>query len=146
MGYDLKNINGKEFRFNSFIWPEVLNLAMYFGWKPKGTYLPDHAIKIPDASNDEEHIRNIQLSWDGRYTDKKGQIVTEEDTYNLAFALMTALKLLPDEYIEHHFQPIYGFPYRDEKLSAMYCRSGKSDKVILKDLIHFCMGGEFNIR
>ena len=59
---------------------------------------------------------------------------------------MRAMKFLPNEGISDPVHPLDSFEYENEQLSAIYCWSGKRDKVILKDFIHFCMGGEFNIR
>ena len=39
MGYDLTNVNGKYFRWNIWGWAEVVNLALAYGWQPKGTEL-----------------------------------------------------------------------------------------------------------
>ena len=145
--YVFKNASGKEFRFELRQWSRLLTVAMFFGWKPWGTYLQDFTIRVPDGLDisDEEYIRKTHESWDGRYTDKEGQLVTEGDAFNLAYVLMRAMKFLPNEGISDPVHPLDSFEYENEQLSAIYCWSGKRDKVILKDFIHFCMGGEFNI-
>ena len=84
MGFDFKNGSNKEFRLNSSGWPEVMNLAIFFGWEPKGTYLQYYSVRVPDGLDisDEEYIRKNQESWDGSYTDNEGQLVTENDAFN----------------------------------------------------------------
>ena len=72
MGFDLTNSKGQEFRFNYFDFPKVLTLAEYFGWEPMGTVLSD--------------------DWNGTYVSNDWQHVLEEDAFNLANALKTAVK------------------------------------------------------
>ena len=77
MGFDLTNSKGQEFHFNKYNFPRVLTLAEYFGWEPMGTVLSD--------------------DWNGTYVSNDWQHVLEEDAFNLAKALKTAVKALPDE-------------------------------------------------
>jgi hypothetical protein len=121
---------------------------MFFGWKPWGTYLQDFTIRVPDGLDisDEEYIRKTHESWDGRYTDKEGQLVTEGDAFNLAFALMKAVKVLPDENVTDLLHPLLGsLGHKTEGPVAIYHWSGERKKY-LKDFIYFCIGGEFDIR
>ena len=111
----------EHFLFDIAEWPSILTIAMYFGWKP----LMKSYILYTEF---EDEV----------------QIVKEEDAFNLAYALMRAVKLLPDEEIIDP-DPLNSFEYRDEKLEAIYYWSGKSQKDIIKRFIQFCMTGEFNI-
>tara|TARA_B100002003_G_scaffold58888_1_gene54362 strand:- start:488 stop:898 length:411 start_codon:yes stop_codon:yes gene_type:complete len=135
MGYDFKNINGEAFRFNIGAWSRVLELAHYFGWQPMGTTLRDFTVRVPDGLDisNEQYIRETVERWDGEYCANEWQLVEEEDALNLAFALMIAVKALPDE-------------DDDSKIvQSIDHWSGKDNKKILKDFIKYCMGGEFDI-
>jgi len=135
MGYDFKNINGEAFRFNIGAWSRVLELAHYFGWQPMGTTLRDFTVRVPDGLDisNEQYIRETVERWDGEYCANEWQLVEEEDALNLAFALMIAVKVLPDE-------------DDDSKIvQSIDHWSGKDNKKILKDFIKYCMGGEFDI-
>ena len=77
MGFDLTNYKGQEFRVHYFYFRKILALAEYFGWEPMGTVLSD--------------------DWNGTYVSNDWQHVLEEDAFNLAKALKTAVKALPDE-------------------------------------------------
>jgi hypothetical protein len=110
-----------QFLFDLAEWPSMLTIAMHFGWKP---------LKEPYML----------------YTDSNEvEIVKEEDAFNLAYALMRAVKLLPDEEINNPIHSLDSFEYKNEKLEAIYYWSGKSKKDIIKRFIQFCMTGEFNI-
>ena len=148
MGFDFKSTSGKEFRFNSSTWAKVLNLAMFFGWKPKMTYLQQHSIRIPDGLgiSDEEYIRDTQLKWDGSYTCNEGQLVTENDAFNLAFCLMKATKILSDKNVCEFLHLMNNFDSKNKIFIEIYSWSGERENNILKDFIRFCIGGEFDIR
>jgi hypothetical protein len=135
MGYDFKNLNGEAFRFNIGAWSRVLELAHYFGWQPMGTTLRGSTVRVPDGLDisNEQYIRETVERWDGRYCANEWQLVEEEDALNLAFALMIAVKVLPDE---------------DDDSTIVHSIdhwSGADNKKILKDFIKYCMGGEFDI-
>ena len=135
MGYDFQNLNGEEFRFNVGAWSSVLDLAYYFGWQPMGTTLRGSTVRVPDGLDisNEQYIRETVERWDGRYCANEWQLVEEEDALNLAFALMIAVKVLPDE---------------DDDSTIVHSIdhwSGADNKKILKDFIKYCMGGEFDI-
>ena len=135
MGYDFKNASRQEFRFNIFAWPCALTLAKNFDWKPIGTVLRDFTVRVPDELDisNEEYIRKTVERWDGEYCANEWQLVEEEDALNLAFALMIAVKVLPDE---------------DDDSTIVHSIdhwSGADNKKILKDFIKYCMGGEFAI-
>jgi len=67
--------NGKTtFEWDAEEWPKVLELAREYGWKPSGTLSESH------------HGRE----WDGNYTSRKRQKVTDRDAYNMASALRRA--------------------------------------------------------
>jgi len=134
MGYNFKNASG-NFRFNIFAWPCALTLAKNFNWKPMGTVLRDFTVRVPDGLDisNEQYIRETVERWDGEYCANEWQLVEEEDALNLAFALMIAVKVLPDE-------------DDDSKIvQSIDHWSGKDNKKILKDFIKYCMGGEFDI-
>ena len=135
MGYDFKNINGEAFRFNIGAWSRVLELAHYFGWQPMGTTLRDFTVRVPDGLDisNEQYIRETVERWDGEYCANEWQLVEEEDALNLAFALMIAVKVLPDEDDDSTI------------VQSIDHWSGKDNKKILKDFIKYCMGGEFDI-
>ena len=135
MGFYFKNASGKEFRLNYFAWPCALTLAKDFDWKPMGTVLRDFTVRVPDGLDisNEQYIRETVERWDGRYCANEWQLVEEEDALNLAFALMIAVKVLPDE---------------DDDSTIVHSIdhwSGADNKKILKDFIKYCMGGEFDI-
>ena len=134
MGYNFNNASG-NFRFNIFAWLCALTLAKNFDWKPMGTVLRDFTVIVPDGLDisNEQYIRETVKEWDGRYCANEWQLVEEEDALNLAFALMIAVKALPDE-------------DDDSKIvQSIDHWSGKDNKKILKDFIKYCMGGEFDI-
>ena len=120
--YLINHSSSEEFfLFDIAEWPSILTIAMCFGWKP---------LMKPYILYTEFEDRE--------------QIVKEEDAFNLAYALMRAVKLLPNEEIIDP-DPLNSFEYRDKKLEAIYYWSGKSQKDIIKRFIQFCMTGEFNI-
>ena len=72
MGYDLYSKDGSWHRFNIWAWSRVLGLAEHFGWDPMGT--------LHEASG-----------WSGGYGSNDNQLVTKEDSLNLAKSLRKAL-------------------------------------------------------
>jgi hypothetical protein len=73
MGYALHN-GRTTFEWDAEEWGKVLDLAKEYGWEPSGTLLESH------------HARD----WDGNYTSRKKQRVTDRDAYNMASALRRA--------------------------------------------------------
>jgi hypothetical protein len=96
MDYVLTNIvTGEKYLCNDEKWEYVLKLALDREWEAEGTRLDFY--RTLDKLEDElsgfmdlfilvnAHMAWVQ--WDGRYTDKEGQIVSESDAYNLYLAL-----------------------------------------------------------
>ena len=66
-------------------WAKALELALLYGWQPKGTEPPDL------------DFFQLNAEWDGRYYTNDGQAVKREDAFLLAAALEKALKDIPNE-------------------------------------------------
>jgi hypothetical protein len=123
MGFDLTNSKGQEFRFNFVDFPKVLTLAKYFGWEPMGTALGD--------------------GWEDSHLSNECQHLLEEDAFNLANALKTAVKTLPDEKDIELVDPMF---MDDGIIFLIKYFSGKKWKTNLEDFIHFCTGGDLTIQ
>src|SRR5439155_9949269 len=74
-------------------WPKLLRLAQAYGWRPRGTTLPE------DSDG----------SWDRNYTSNDGQVVSSEDAAALADALEAALPHIPDHDALAEFRRADGF-------------------------------------
>ncbi len=83
MGYDLINRQGEPFRFNIWVYPNVLKLAYAYGWEPKGTKAP-RGYKPKDGK-----------PWDNDYFDTGGARVTQGDALGMGNALLKALTDIP---------------------------------------------------
>lgn len=81
MGYDLCNETGETFRFNFTEYPQVIELALKYGWKPKGTKIPHWHDEMYEERDD----------WPGIYCSNDYQVVSAEDTNNMADALDRSL-------------------------------------------------------
>ena len=128
MGFDLSNYKGQEFRVHYFYFRKILALAEYFGWEPMGTVLGD--------------------GWDGTYVSNDWQQVLEEDAFNLAKALKTAVKALPDESFFSDREIEEGPSRSDGDCEIIFLIkyfSGKKWRNYLDNFSYFCMGGEFII-
>lgn len=66
-------------------WAKALELALLYGWQPKGTR--------PPSMHD---FHELNAEWDGRYNTNDGQTVKREDAFLLAAALEKSLKDIPD--------------------------------------------------
>ncbi len=138
MGYDLLNRNGGEFEFNGSSWGPVLDLAKLYGWEPMGTVVTEDNL-IWSGITDTAYIQEYVKSWNGSYGGNNFQTVEEEDAFNLAHALMNAVKELPDKksYVDN-----YSINTRECLINRF---SGLSSKKHLEKFIEFCYDGEFVI-
>ena len=138
MGYDLMNRNGGDFQFNGRSWGSVLDLAILYGWEPMGTVVTEDDL-ICRGVTDTAYIQEYVKSWDGSYGGNDFQTVAEEDAFNLAHALMNAVKELPDKksYVDN-----YSINDREWLINRF---SGLSSKKHLEKFIQFCYDGEFVI-
>src|SRR5215510_4319042 len=76
MGYDLTNSAGDYHQWKVIGWWHLLNLAVRYGWSPRGTQRSDQN-KSP---------------WDGNYFENAGQEAVAEDATALADALQAMLQ------------------------------------------------------
>jgi hypothetical protein len=83
MGFDLTNDSGKHYRLNNRGWSVVLGLARAYGWRPRGTLVPEGY-----GEDGEEETE----PWDPEdYGTNNGQRVMAEDAAALADALQACL-------------------------------------------------------
>ncbi len=151
MGYDLTNSKGQEFRFDTTDFPKVLNLAEYFGWEPMGTILNIVSHKLNFQNKDDIRDGTIQVieplgNWG--YTTNYWQLVVKKDAFNLAKALKTAVKALPDESFFSDREIEEGPSRSDGDCEIIFLIkyfSGKKWRNYLDNFSYFCMGGEFII-
>ena len=149
MGYDLSNVNGKYFRWNMWGWAEVVNLALAYGWQPKGTEL---------EYNDEyyetyQQWEKVSQDLDGSYFGNNGQRVTKEDAQAFGEALESSLDDLPDEdvkdrsnsTIDDAFMEERAKVWNQEKATLIEGFSGKENKDYLKEFITFLNEDAFYI-
>jgi hypothetical protein len=98
MEYTFINIETNEsYTCSEELWLNALDTARKNDWEPMGTRF-DRGLALEDAfdEDDEESFRlymfilinNEFLTWDGNYTEKSDQIVTETDTGNLLESLV----------------------------------------------------------
>lgn len=86
MSYELVNQTTEVCRtFSRQFWAKALELAVLYGWEPKGT--------LPPAGLD---LYELNVEWLGTYGTNDGQIVKREDAFLLAAALEKSLKDIPD--------------------------------------------------
>src|SRR6266498_545654 len=112
-------------KFSSETWAKVLSLAMFYGWKPMGTYPP---------SITELHGLNSE-DWDGTYLTNDGQIITTEDALSLAIALEKSLDDIPDFNLED-------YPLDLSKINPFEYFAGDEKRQLI-DFIKFCRLGSF---
>jgi hypothetical protein len=75
-------------------WAKALELAMLYGWQPKGT----HAPSIYD-------FHSLNADWHGTYLTNECQMVCAEDALSLAETLEKALDDIPDASRETDWNP-----------------------------------------
>jgi hypothetical protein len=80
-------------KFSGEAWIKALNLAMFYGWQPRGTRLSS-VIECYGFDIEEWD------EWDGTYLTNDGQTVIAEDALALAAALERALDDIPDFKVE----------------------------------------------
>ena len=86
MTYDLLNQSLAIHRtFSRQTWAKALELALLYGWQPKGTQ--------PPSMHD---FNELNADWLGSYFTNDGQAVKREDAFLLASALEKSLKDIPD--------------------------------------------------
>jgi hypothetical protein len=81
MAYTLQGTQG-DFVLRDSDFPQLLRLAIFYGWKPEGTQNPDH----------------IEIDrWDrNEYLNREGQFVNKNDAFGLSNALEISLQDIPD--------------------------------------------------
>jgi hypothetical protein len=144
-------------KFSRQSWVKGLELAMLYGWRPKGTRPPSHH---------DFHLLNAD--WQGIYLTNDGQIVTREDAFSLAAALQKSLDDIPNENIKIDWDPklwtdeddLPEWLSPDEKVFIEEELEGEfldimgihpfeffrgDDKQLVTDLIRFCRLGSFII-
>lgn len=97
MSYILLQIDsGKSIELVEEYWREILTTGEREGWEPEGTafdfiFQLDEAI---DEGDDEMHrlfnyilCNNDFITWNGSYTEKENQIISESDAYCLFQAI-----------------------------------------------------------
>lgn len=86
MSYEFVNQSTEVCRtFSKQFWAKALELAVLYGWQPKGTR--------PPAGLD---LYALNTDWPGTYLTNDGQIVRAEDSFLLAAALEASLKDISD--------------------------------------------------
>ncbi|WP_269532839.1 hypothetical protein [Chitinimonas sp. BJYL2] len=79
MSVELCNVQGEKFRFSTIGWAFYLNLAaIYYGWDKVGTLPP-------------KEWGETDGNWEGAYDWNAGQIVAQQDSFNLSVALESYL-------------------------------------------------------
>ena len=141
MGYDLYTEDSTAWhRFNIWAWPRVLNLAEAYGWEPLGT-IHDN----PD--------------WCNSYHSNDNQLVTAEDSSNLAKALRKALdawfSMLKNNVRDPNGQSVISLDYMsEEEIEAFTADTPFGDLQFGRDLswpkyieqfAEFCEKGAFHI-
>lgn len=97
MSYTFLNINTlQSFTCDDDAWLRYLETARAGGWEAEGTQF-DFASEVDDAYDPMvDYLYNLlmifyvsreMLEWDGNYTDRKNQVVSESDAYYLMLAL-----------------------------------------------------------
>ena len=81
MGYDLCSETEGTFRFSFTVYPRIISLALKYGWKPKGTKMPQWHDEMYEERDD----------WPGIYCSNDYQVVSAEDANNMADALEQSL-------------------------------------------------------
>jgi hypothetical protein len=81
MGYDIAGKNGKGWGCNNSAWGRFLDVAIAFGWKPKGAIFP------PGTFDDEAELPSVIES----YFSNSWQRVTDEDARAMGAALSLAV-------------------------------------------------------
>lgn len=148
MGYDLNNNKGKYFRWNMWGWAEVFNLALAYGWQPKGTKL-DMDARYDTYEDYENHVESL----DGTYFSNDGQKVLAEDAFAFSQALESSLDDIPDEdvkdrtnnKIDENFMSERAKIWNQEKATLIAGFSGERNKGYLKEFVEFLKDGAFYI-
>ncbi len=97
MAYTFLNLNTlQSFTCGEEEWQRLLEAAHAGGWEEEGTEF-DFACEVDDAYDSQvDYLYNLLMifyvsremfEWDGNYTEKKNQIVSESDAYYLMLAL-----------------------------------------------------------
>jgi hypothetical protein len=100
MNYTFINIEKNEiYSCSKELWLEAIKTAQNNGWEPSGT-IYNRLIALNDAYDDDDEesfrlfmyivVNNAFLTWDGNYTDRADQIVSEIDANNLYESLIYA--------------------------------------------------------
>jgi hypothetical protein len=118
--------------------PQLLRLAIFYGWKPAGTEKPDH------MESD---------SWDStEYLSCEGQYVIDVDAKKLSKALLQSLRDIPDydckneAFQSAHMSPLAGNRGKREKsLENLIRYFSGDDKMKIQEFIEYTAAGGFQI-
>lgn len=97
MEYHLEQLYSKEkFSISQSKWLKALNFAKDMGWHPAGTVL-EFEKELDDLwDEDQSRMYNLWMvlmsqnactQWEGSYTEKENQIITDTDSYELMLSL-----------------------------------------------------------
>lgn len=97
MKYTLLQIDsGNSIHIDDDYWHKILETARKEGWEPEGTQF-DLMFELDEAFNDDDNEpyrlfqyvmkNNDYNEWDGNYTDRENQIISEPDAYYLFQAI-----------------------------------------------------------
>lgn len=97
MAYTFQNINTNQTCCcGDEDWVRYLDDARAAGWEAEGTIF-DFAREVDDSYDDMNdylfnlwmiiHVSREMFEWDGNYTEKKNQLISESDAYYLMLAL-----------------------------------------------------------
>jgi hypothetical protein len=157
MSYELVNQSTEVCRtFSKQFWAKALELAILYGWQPKGTRAPAYFDSY-----------EIDADWHGMYLTNDGQTVKAEDAFLLAAALEKSLQNIPDgnikidwnsefrveddlpEWLSPEERELMEEELQDSLLDIMGVHPLKffagDEKRHLKDFIRFCRLGSFEI-
>ena len=157
MSYELVNQSTEVCRtFSKQFWAKALELAILYGWQPKGTRAPAYFDSY-----------EIDADWHGMYLTNDGQTVKTEDAFLLAAALEKSLEHIPEvrpridwnpelwveddlpEWLSPEERELMEEELQDSLLDIMGVHPleffAGDEKRHLKEFIRFCRLGSFEI-
>ncbi len=153
MGIDLSGKGGYTgWSFAS--WGEILDLAMEFGWKPRGTQISANYIRSlrrrlrkagKSPAQVERAIRTARKSHHREYGMNDSQIVSARDAKELAYGLNTALSAIEDLYTVYGVRTQVRCDFDPRVLSMLKGFCSADDRKLLREFIAFCEAGRFEI-
>jgi hypothetical protein len=137
MAYNLVGPHG-NFMLRSSDFPQLLRLAIFYGWKPKGTRSP---------------VGFTSDKWNSKeYLSSEGQLVSDEDALELSNALKKSLRDIPNHEchnenlnLDHYSLNIEALKTRKRSLENLLKYFSGDDKKKIKEFIAYAKCGGFNI-